>query len=225
MCGIEEFERIPINNMSKGFRTSVNGVGINDAWYKVLITINGKSIQCPYYSKWAAMMRRCYSSDYHKKRPRAKGSSVDPRWIKFSGFLKWAEQQGDITNLFLDEDIINPGNKIYAPENCTFVSSRINSLLTDHAAAGGDYPIGVSLTKSGKYLATGGDVKRNFQKSLGVFDTIGEAVIAYNHNKCEIVKILSEEFRNTNPSLFKGLNLHAEIIYHNKWGELSSVVL
>ena len=80
----------------------VQGVGVNDAGYRVAIKerlpcSNGKRIQkevwmCPYYSKWKSMLVRCYSTKYHQRRPTYKDCSVCNDWLLFSNFRKWVEK-------------------------------------------------------------------------------------------------------------------------------------
>lgn len=104
------------------------GVGINDADYPVSTYIfeNGKKIQklCPFYAKWKDMLRRCYSSSYH----RANSGFVIEDWHRFSVFKAWMEKQ-DWEGNQLDKDILVVGNKLYSPETCAFIPKRINMLI------------------------------------------------------------------------------------------------
>ena len=44
-------------------KTLVYGFGINDATYVVNDQESGRQIVCPFYQKWHAMIRRCYSGN------------------------------------------------------------------------------------------------------------------------------------------------------------------
>lgn len=112
----------------------VYGVGFNDAGY----AIKG----CKIYASWRNMLKRCYSEDYHKQRPTYKDCKVCDQWLIFSNFRDWMLSQ-DWQGKQLDKDIITPGNKIYSPNDCMFVTQAINSLLTVSKSNKGDLPVGV----------------------------------------------------------------------------------
>jgi hypothetical protein len=132
----------------------VFGVGINDLQsnvykYETVDGIHGLSWKCPIYEKWTCMLRRCYSKKLHEKRPTYIGCSVVSEWIYFSAFHSWmSSQQWD--GLELDKDILFPGNKVYGPDTCVFIPGHLNRLLTDHASARGEYPLGVKWHKTNR---------------------------------------------------------------------------
>jgi hypothetical protein len=106
----------------------VYGVGIND--------LKGdksrpNGTKCPFYSKWKQMLQRCYSESYLNKRPSYRGCSVCEEWKTFSNFMAWMKKQKH-ENLELEKDILVPGNKLYSPETCVFVSRWINNALANH---------------------------------------------------------------------------------------------
>jgi len=111
----------------------VYGVGINDADYVVA--------DCLYYRKWKQMLRRCYSSNFHIKNPSYIGCSICEEWKVFSNFRQWMMSQ-DWEGKELDKDILFPGNKVYSPDNCVFVSKEVNELFSKknkHGVRGIDY--------------------------------------------------------------------------------------
>lgn len=69
-----------------GYRVPLYGVGINDADYVVQLreTLSGTANKrkrktiwvCPYYSKWSAMLTRCYSKTSASRRPKYDDSYV-----------------------------------------------------------------------------------------------------------------------------------------------------
>jgi hypothetical protein len=84
----------------------------------------------------------------------------------------------------LDKDILFPGNKVYSPEGCIFVSPRLNQFLTDHGMARGNWPIGVYLNKEkGKFHAHCNNPFTGKQERLGYFDCPGEAHEAWRSRK------------------------------------------
>ncbi len=165
----------------------VSGVGINDADYSVTKMVDGKRQPgCPYYVVWTSMLVRCYSSRFHSKHLTYRDCTIVKEWQTFSNFRSWMQSQ-NWQRLHLDKDIIFPGNKVYSPETCIFVSHQVNSLFTDHAAKRGEWPIGVCYRKKiGKFIAqcSDGDGKRIY---LGLFDDPSEAHHAYLICKSGIV--------------------------------------
>ena len=159
----------------------IYGIAINNADYKVKPTINGKRTTCPYYRTWFNMIQRCYSTSFHKKWPTYAECSVTNEWLHFLTFKIWMEKQ-DWKGKHLDKDIMIPGNKIYSPDTCVFVSPRINTLLVDCKASTGKHPKGVRFNKAdGKFIAS----MRVFGKSryLGRFNDPDEASKAYRKAK------------------------------------------
>jgi len=114
-------------------RSSVYGIGINDADYRVVKQecINGKSRQtwmCPFYRKWKDMLKRCYSKRFHESRPTYKGCTVCEEWLTFSNFKSWMEKQ-DWEGKHLDKDLLIEDNKVYSPETCIFISPEVNTFI------------------------------------------------------------------------------------------------
>ena len=101
----------------------IQGVGINDADYKVT------AIKCPYYLVWTDMIRRAYDQKYTVRMLSYVNVIVCDDWIRFSGFRKWMIEQ-DWEGKTLDKDLIKPGNKVYGPETCCFLSMDANQCLT-----------------------------------------------------------------------------------------------
>lgn len=87
----------------------VHGMGFNDADYVVYPRINGKQIMCPFYSKWANMLKRCFSSKYQETHPTYIGCSVIKKWLTFSNFRSWMINQ-DWKDKVLDKDTLNIEN-------------------------------------------------------------------------------------------------------------------
>ena len=188
------------------------GVGLNDADYVVKIneiTVyeNGKRKwkliwECPFYRRWVNMLSRCYSTNYKQKFPTYEECHVCEEWLTFSNFKAWMETQ-DWEGKQLDKDILFPGNKIYSPHNCVFVSSRTNLFITDSGASRGDFLIGVSLSVSGRRFIAKCKDSSGRLKHLGMFDTELEAHKAWLAFKLEQAKILAAE--QSDPRVAKAL--------------------
>lgn len=158
----------------------VFGIGHNDT--------KGESTT-KFYKTWASMLERCYSSDYHKRQPTYVGCSVCEDWLTFSKFKAWMETQ-DWEGKHLDKDIIFPGNKVYSPKTCVFVSQELNKFLNEKDKARGQYPIGVSFYKiNGKFLSQCNVNGRRV--NLGYFDDSEAAHKAWLSKKVELAGILA----------------------------------
>jgi len=173
-------------------RKLICGVGINDADYQVKPLVNGVRPTCLFYSTWARMLERCYSSKFHKIRPTYIGCSVCDDWIFFSKFKEWMTQQ-DFKNKELDKDILIHENKIYSPSTCIFVTSRVNSLLLDRGLGRGQYAIGVHFNKQcKKFISSCSNGLK--QIHLGAFNTEQEAHQAYlKYKKQVIIEVALEQ--------------------------------
>lgn len=130
----------------------LQGVGLNDADYAVqrFIRVNGKLVQqwiCPFYRTWSHMIQRCYSGKLHSTRPTYERCYVCDEWLIFSRFRDWMIGQ-DWNGMELDKDIIFQGNRVYSPETCVFVESKLNCFLCDAGTIRGKWPLGVCFKKS-----------------------------------------------------------------------------
>lgn len=175
----------------------VYGVGVNDADYPVTIEafVDGKRKvvwRCPFYSRWMKMFERCYSIKFHLKRPTYSGCSVTKEWHTFSSFKIWMEKQ-DWEGKQLDKDLLIPGNKVYGPEGCVFISSSVNNFLLEREASRGELPLGVHFNKSkNKFQATCSSISGK-RKNLGYFDTATDAHSAWLAFKFEQAKLLATQ--------------------------------
>ena len=186
----------------------VYGVGVNDADYPVKIRANvgGKKKPvwvCPVHQAWKDMLKRCYSTRYQEKRQTYVGCSVAAEWHRFSVFREWMVEQ-DWRGNALDKDILSAGNKLYSPETCVFVSSRLNAFMTDSGATRGDFPIGVNWDKrDGKYRAQCCNPFTSKRESLGYFIDYSAAHEAWRKRKHELACIYAEQ--QTDPRIAKAL--------------------
>ena len=185
----------------------VYGVGINDSGIPTYHMIDGKKTQCPFYKRWVNILERCYSEKWHKKYPTYKDCSVCDEWLFFSAFKLWMVAQ-DWEGNQIDKDILLPGNKIYGPEECIFVSGKVNSLLIDCGSARGNYPIGVTFNKrTGKFISR---CMRNGKKvGIGSYDDELEASKAYKSFK---YKVINEVAESQEPRIRNALRVHAELL-------------
>lgn len=199
--------------MRGGFKL-IHGVGINDADYKISknsvvgFTEEGKRIQkldwiCPFYLRWRGMLERSYSEKYHAKYPSYIGCHVTPEWHYFMTFRKWMVEQ-DWEGKELDKDLLVPGNKLYSPDTCVFLTGAVNTFLIYNSSLRGEWPVGVNYDKnSGKFRAQGNLVVEKKRKSLGYYEKVEDAHQAYLTFKFEQAKILASQ--QTDPRVAKAL--------------------
>jgi len=188
----------------------VCGVGVNDVDYKITenATVDGKQKQvwiCPFYRTWKSMLVRCYDEKYQSKYPTYIGRSVCEEWLSFSNFKLWMEQQ-DWEGKQLDKDLLKEGNKVYSPEYCIFVDSKINNFVIDSGAARGEYMIGVSWNKNVSKFAS--DCRNPFTgkgEHLGYFTNELDAHLAWEKRKHELACQLAESELVSDPRLAEAL--------------------
>lgn len=162
----------------------VEGVGITDVSYSPVAT------KCPYYRVWQAMLKRCYSARSLQINPTYLGCSVAPEWHRLSVFRSWMEQK-DWQGKSLDKDLLVPGNKVYGPTTCLFVSQQINTLISPQKKLRGSLPIGVNR-HGDKFKVTFKKLK--ITRHIGVFDSVEEAAAAYLSAKAEwIIHLANQE--------------------------------
>lgn len=169
----------------------VCGVGINDADYKVIRHKDGRRVfSCPFYARWGHMLNRCYGEKYHKERPSYEGCSVSPEWLNFSNFRSWMDDK-EWQGKHLDKDILVPGNKIYGPNFCVFVDSRVNSFILD----GGRNPSSLRGATwhqaTSRFRAYCWDVQTGKRKTVGSFLTAEEAHAAWLNFKIDQAKVIA----------------------------------
>lgn len=165
----------------------IYGVGIKDPGYTTRTTSieNGKATRntCPYYQRWHSMLTRCYSENYHLKFPTYINCSVCEEWLSFANFREWMKLQ-DWKGKHLDKDVAIPGNKVYSPDACAFISKELNYFLTNRKAMRGKYALGVTCKRGDLFVA---ECRDPFNKSkspyLGAYKTEGLAHKAWKDAK------------------------------------------
>lgn len=194
--------------MNTRISKSFYGVGINDINYKPNIgsvTVNGKlrPVRCQVYDTWFDMIKRCYSEKHQQRNPSYIGCTVAPEWHLFSNFKAWMESQ-DWEGKQLDKDLIVPGNKIYSPETCVFLSTEINRLMSRGTASLGGGLIGCTKkANSTKFTAQCRDPIGGKRKHLGVFPTAEQAHEAWRQFKHSLAMAYADH--QTDPRIAEAL--------------------
>lgn len=122
------------------------------------------------------------------------GSSLDPQWANYQNFAAWYEENSNgVDRPQIDKDIIDMGNKVYAPDKCCVVPAEVNKafvgMLRDGRAAKGAYRVKdkwqVMMQRAGA------------QQYLGTFETYEEAYATYKQSKESYIQSLAYKYKNT----------------------------
>ena len=144
------------------------------------------------YNTWKNMLERCYSKKESYKHPSYKNVTVCKEWHNFQNFGEWFENNY-IEGWHLDKDILIKGNKIYSPETCCFIPSKINTLFISCNSVRGKYPIGVIKHKE-VFRAR---INRNKKyEHIGLFNTPEEAFQAYKTAKEQYIKEVADKYKD-----------------------------
>lgn len=146
----------------------------------------------PAYWAWHGMIKRCYCEWRVAIRPTYRECSVCDDWLYFSKFKPWYDENYR-DGFCLDKDIIGRYSKVYSPETCAYVPSRINALVLRRDGARGKYPIGVTYSKDKKKFEA---QMRQMERivSLGLYKTPEDAFFAYKKAKEAYVKKVAQEY-------------------------------
>lgn len=169
----------------------VCGIGINDL-IKYGKRGQGRTKPCPFQLRWRDTLKRCYSEKYIKKNPTYTGCSFVPEWLLASNFKEWMSQQ-DWEGKHLDKDILFPGNKVYGPDTCVFISQELNHFITESEAKRGIWPIGVTKDVNKSRFQARCNIGKGKLAHLGYFDSPEEAHSAWLAKKLELAYVLAGE--------------------------------
>lgn len=164
-----------------------------DGIWKSSFYCEGQQYHTKAYMLYTHMLSRCKEgSKYQRDFPSYIGCKSLFR--DFQDFAQWATEQKGYgkDGWHLDKDLLAKGNKLYSRETCCFIPSQINAFLTKRKANRGEYPIGVCAARK-KFQA---QMNRHGKLvSLGFFNTVDEAFLAYKIAKENLARELAESFR------------------------------
>jgi hypothetical protein len=153
------------------------------------------------YRTWCGVLERCYCEKRKEIFPTYKDCTLYDDWHNFQNFAAWNDQNyyeinGEKMNL--DKDILVKGNKVYSPETCIFVPSRINTLFINRKLDRGNFPIGVFKVKStGKFRMQLNLKDKRISK--GDYNTPEEAFLVYKSLKENYIKEVAGEYKDKIP--------------------------
>lgn len=162
------------------------------------------------YATWKNMMTRCYSIKYHQKRPTYKDCYVCDEWHNFQNFAKWFDENyydvpGD--KMSLDKDFIIKNNKLYSPNTCIFIPSKINSAIECKQLTRGKYPLGITYRKN-----TGLYEVNHANRYIGGYPHLDEAVSKYIEVKKKHLEKLANLYIDKIPEKIRHYILNYEVL-------------
>ena len=190
---------------------SVFGVGYIGTKYPIVGSNNRLLSE---YRIWHRMLRRCYCPKSHIKHPTYKDCTVSENFKSYEYFYEWCQNQIGFNNpnWELDKDLLIKGNKLYAEDTCIFLPKEINLCLNTNTLKG-HLPVGVGLTKHGKYFARISSKGKEIH--LGIYETPEEAFLKYKANKESIFRELSDTWGSL-------LDPRAKIALYNRKVEITN---
>lgn len=146
----------------------------------------------PLYRKWHGMVKRCKNPWF--KDVTYEDKDVVDEWASYPEFYAWAiAQKGhDKEGWELDKDFLVDGNKIYGPDTCCFIPKYLNGLFRNTKISEQGLPKGVYRYR-GKYIAR--IWLKDKKVSLGTYESIEEASLAYNSARNEYLRSLAEYYK------------------------------
>ena len=204
-------------------KSLIYGVGNNDTDLKTKTKdANGKEIKNVYYRYWHDMLRRAYDPGYRKLYPTYEGVTVCDEWLKLSNFIEWMNKF-DYEGKNLDKDLIVRNNKVYSPENCCFISPRLNSFIASRKdlLIDNNLPSGVRWHKFHKKYQAQISIN-NKRAHLGYFTDVNDAEARYLTEKIKLLKELQLELDGTDDSIriIAGLERWKDEIFQVRLNEL-----
>lgn len=145
----------------------------------------------PAYVHWRAMVNRC-KDDYVLEYPTYEG--CENHWLSYEDFYDWVvnqkgygkrDESGVLYNL--DKDLLVSGNLVYSSETCVILPPEINRFLVSHRVNDRKIPVGIYMER-GKFRAGYSNI------NLGRFDTLVEAISAYEKARKDQAKSLAEKW-------------------------------
>lgn len=176
--------------------------------------IDGLDVHTRSYDLWIAMTGRC------KKLGSING------FDNFQYFADWVNSKEDCMKMennrywCLDKDIIKPFNKIYSPETCCFIPSKLNLSLSFKPKTRSEYPIGVHQHRL-KYVAQGNSEGKTLR--LGSFECPFEAHREWQRYKIQQLANLKIEFDFLPNEVILGIDLHKSLIEYDFNNKLETV--
>lgn len=172
---------------------TIEGVGINDVDFKVVLTVNDQKICIPSYATWKSLLRRIYTL-----KTRGPDIKVCDEWLHFSVFHAWF-MENYVEGWGLDSRLMNPHDEDIGPTNCIFAPHHLTCFVNDFKNS--KYLLGVNF-KSGRFQSRVKLLGKKDSIFLGNFDSEEQAHAAWKAGKIKLVHEMKPELDALNSDLF-----------------------
>lgn len=160
-----------------------------------------KSIRKRANGLWQSMISRCKLERQMSVDGSAyAGVTCSENFKNFDFFLAWCQQQTGFMekdetgySYELDKDILQNGNRQYNEHLCVFVPKRVNFFFVGRERRVSGLPVGVTLHKSGKYLAQlkSKEIDVHYKE---FFDCPEQAATAYKKFRETVARLMAEKW-------------------------------
>lgn len=159
------------------------------------------------YTRWYAMLRRCYDPKTMKAQPTYDGCYVCDEWLNFQNYAAWFHNTcpGNPVDYDVDKDLLDPYNKCYSPETCVFLPHALNILCKNDSGHNKFGCVGVVWDSERNKYRVRFEFK-GVKVSGGRHETKEAALAKYLELKKEKIKEIAEEYKDVlEPRAYKAL--------------------
>lgn len=170
-------------------------------------TVDSEGKMTKTYNAWKNMLERCYYKARKIMNPSYEDAKSCDEWHCFQNFANWYHNQNisDGLEWQLDKDLFGNGDKLYSPETCVLLPSRINvsikNMKVDCSFILPEYsetnlPVGVSYHQKSKiFVSTAAIMNTGDKADIKYFKSPFDAFRWYKKNKEAVVKYLAEQHK------------------------------
>lgn len=190
---IVSLERILLGAVVNPYSRNVYGKGYIGVGVHAAVYTNGR--QSTTYTKWSAMLKRCYSDVSRHEYRGYIDCEVCDEWLNYQVFAQWCHDTGYLLlGYHLDKDLLVRGNKMYSPETCCMLPGEINSVLIESRPPTiKSEPRGITKRQNGQYYVR--TTENSTSTPRGTYDTLQEAMDVYRKITEVKIKTLALKYR------------------------------
>ncbi len=152
------------------------------------------------YKPWKSILERTYDMHWRARKPWYGDTEVIEDWHVLSNFHEWyvdnymgSYDPHYYKSYFVNKDVIE-GNKIYSPSTCFIVPVELHQLISNIPKPTGDLPVGVRRGKGSVATYCVGLKRDGRRQSVGVFDDVMSAEMAYKKAKWQLINEVAEDY-------------------------------
>lgn len=195
--GYESYTEKRLMNTASGYdpyQPRIAGVGfMGEGKYKARKSPSNGGKKYKSYACWENMLWRVYGENHRvANRYYGRGVEVCEEWHNLQNFVPWFIENFPYKGGFtLDSDLFRCGDKIYSPDTCVFIPQEINKFFAAANKVRGEFPVGVTQYKSGRFTAFVGHGGEEISKHG--FSDPDEAFLWYKKTKEDALRELASK--------------------------------